>query len=193
MATTTKRTGCAASKFTHAGVHSALCNCLDPVCADCGCEDRERLSLVAPALWLCGMCEERREQRDAELRAGAYASCYGCLGTGRLVGFGSRGEPCPCVARCFACDEVIVWAHDDERAPKFCAACLATETEPTIEPAPLSFIPKACGCGCTYATRCAWTELTFVGMLDDIDDDGGRAEMRNCVSCNSTLAIEVRA
>lgn len=111
----------------HPGMHSAFCDCQKPRCADCGESYGEDLTLVAPGTYLCGLCEETREQRDAELKNGACASCYGCLGTGRLVGFGSRGELCPCVARCYACDEVIVWAHDDERPPQYCATCLVSE------------------------------------------------------------------
>lgn len=53
---------CRAASTMHPGVHAALCNCLDPVCAMCGEDDRENLSYVAPGLYLCAQCEEDREQ-----------------------------------------------------------------------------------------------------------------------------------
>lgn len=49
--------------------------------------------------------------------------------------------------------------------------------------------PKICGCGVVHYPG-VWTELSFVGFMDDCD--GGRLELRNCV-CRSTLAVEVEA
>ena len=47
--------------------------------------------------------------------------------------------------------------------------------------------PKTCGCGALYYPG-VWTELAFVGFMED--GDGGRLELRNC-TCGSTLAVEV--
>ena len=53
----------------------------------------------------------------------ASEGCYGCRGTGKMVGFGCDGRPCPCVAVCENCDEPFAWSHDDERAPRECPSC----------------------------------------------------------------------
>lgn len=47
--------------------------------------------------------------------------------------------------------------------------------------------PKKCGCGTEHYAG-SWTELSFVGFMDD--GDGGRIEMRDC-GCGSTIAVEV--
>ncbi len=48
---------------------------------------------------------------------------------------------------------------------------------------------KTCACGAEY-TRDEWSELRFVGYLDDGD---GRLELRDCASCGSTIAVELPA
>lgn len=50
-------------------------------------------------------------------------SCYGCLGTGKIVGFGMTGNECMCVVRCYECEEPIAWEHDDECKPTLCETC----------------------------------------------------------------------
>ncbi len=56
--------------------------------------------------------------------------CYGCLGTGRIVGFGMTGAPCRCVPVCQSCGRAFTYEHDGEPAPAECGAC-AVEDEPT--------------------------------------------------------------
>lgn len=55
----------------------------------------------------------------------AAPDCYGCLETGRIVGFGCSGLKCPCVALCEECGEAIAYDHgDDEWKPDLCEACV---------------------------------------------------------------------
>jgi hypothetical protein len=64
-----------------------------------------------------------------ELSPFAYADCYSCLGTGKIVGFGYTGQQCPCVAQCYHCDALIPQSDYDEGVPRradgvpSCEAC----------------------------------------------------------------------
>ncbi len=47
---------------------------------------------------------------------------------------------------------------------------------------------KTCGCGRAFTVR-EWRALRLVGHQDDFN--GGELELRDCVGCLSTIAIEI--
>ena len=48
----------------------------------------------------------------------ADSECYGCRGTGKTIGFGQRGQHCPCVAECGHCGSGIPHEDYDEGVPR---------------------------------------------------------------------------
>jgi hypothetical protein len=60
---------------------------------------------------------------NLDLKPYASEGCYGCKGTGRVVGFGADGLQCPCIRYCNNCDELVlaVLIEADDPMPKqFC-------------------------------------------------------------------------
>ena len=56
---------------------------------------------------------------------GTDPHCYGCLGTGKIVGFGNTGKTCPgCIGCCEGCGSDFEWWElGEETCPAQCPEC----------------------------------------------------------------------
>lgn len=60
----------------------------------------------------------------------------------------------------------------------------------TLPPPPSSLVPvvKVCSCGREYTAH-GWSSLPLVGTMPGADDQP--IQLRNCIGCGSTIAIEM--
>jgi hypothetical protein len=78
--------------------------------------------------------------------------------------------------RCLECREALHGLAPGASIPLVCGPCV---TSPVV---------KRCGCGRAYSAR-QWERLHYVGRIDDCGEP--TIELRNCMACGSSIAIEI--